>query len=290
MTKKPATLLAILLLGIVAILFWLTRSPDEPTYQHRSLHSWLKDLKNWDGDTNAAAYVAFREMGTNAIPSLLNVIESGGPRIDRIIMKINQKQSLVRLPFGRPWDYTMAATRALYAMGTNAKPALPALTNLLLQTNALNAQFESAIVLAGIGSDALPVLLTALTNQNYRIRSLVASGLGSARSDFDVIVPALAVRLQEANYLVSSSAAISLGRLHTRPDIAIPALTNAYSNTNPLVRSSILMSLGEFEHQARPAIPTITSALKDDSQSVRESAAWAFKQIDPEGAEKAGVQ
>jgi hypothetical protein len=282
MTKKRATLLAILV--------WLIRSPGEPTYQHRSLHSWLKDLKNWDGDTNAPAYIAFREMGTNAIPGLLHVIESGGPRINRIIMKINQKQSLVRLPFGRPWEQTMAATRALCAMGTNAKPALPALTNLLLHTNALNTIFESTIVLAGIGSDATPILLTALTNQNYRIRSLVASGLGSARSDFDVIVPALAARLQEANYAVSSSAATSLGQLHTRPDIAIPALTNAYSNTNPSVRSFILMSLGAFEHQARPAIPTITSALKDDSQSVRESAAWAFKQIDPEAATKAGVQ
>jgi hypothetical protein len=287
MTKKRATLLAILLLGIVAILFWVTRSPNEPTYQHRSLHSWLKDLKNWDGDTNAAAYMAFREMGTNAIPGLLHVIESGGPRINRIIMKINQKQSLVRLPFGRPWDYTMAATWALYAMGSNARPALPALANMLLHTNCL---INSATVLAGIGSDAIPVLLAASTNQNFRIRHAAISGMGWARSDFDILVPALAARLQEANYLVSSSAAFSLGQLHTRPDIAIPALTNAYSNTNPLVRSSILMSLGEFEHQARPAIPSITSALKDDSQSVRESAAWAFKQIDPEGAEKAGVQ
>jgi len=287
MAKKRATLLAILLLGIVAILVWLTRSSGEPTYQHRSLLSWLKDLKNWDGDTNAAAYIAFREMGTNAIPGLLDVIESGGPRINRIIMKINQKQSVVRLPFGRPWDYTMAATWALYAMGTNARPALPVLANMLLHTNYL---INSSTVLAGIGPDAVPVLLTALTNQNYRIRHAVISGMGWAHSDFDILVPALAARLQETNHLVCGAAAISLGHLHAKPDIAIPALTNAYSNTNPLVRSSILISLGEFEHQASPAIPTITSALKDDSQSVRESAAWAFKQIDPEAAAKSGVQ
>jgi HEAT repeat protein len=287
MTKKRATLLAILLLGMVAILVLLIRSPDEPTYQHRSLHSWLNDLKNWDGDTNAAAYIAFREMGTNAIPGLLHVIESGGPRINRIVMKINQKQSLVRLPFGRPWDYTVAATWALYAMGTNARPALPTLSNMLLHTNHV---IDSATVLAGIGPDAVSVLLTAGTNQNFQIRLAAISGMGWARSDFDILVPALAARLQEANYLVSSSAAISLGQLHARPDIAIPALTNAYSNTNPLVRSSILMSLGKFEHQARPAMPTITAALKDDSQSVRDSAAWAFKQIDPEGAAQAGLR
>jgi len=287
MTKKRLRLLAVVLLGFVAILFWLARSPNEPTYQNRPLHAWLEDLKNWDGDTNAAAYIAFREMGTNAIPSLLHVLESGDPRINRIIMKINQKQSLVRLPFGRPWDYSMAATWALYAMGTNAKPALPALAQMLLRTNNLIC---SATVLAGIGADAIPVLLTALTNQNDRIRHAAISGMGWTRSDFDILVPALAARLQETNRLVCCAAAISLGHLHAKPEIAVPALTNAYSNADTLARSSILMSLGQFEGQAKAAVPTITSALKESSQSVRESAAWAFQQIDPEGAASAGVR
>lgn len=254
MTKKRVTILAILLVAIVALLVSLTRSPNEPTYQKKLLHAWLKDLKNWDGDTNAAAFIAFREMGTNAIPSLLQVLESGRPRMERIIMKINQKQSLVRLPFGRPWDRTMAATWALYAMGKDARPALPALSNMLFHTNNL---IGSATVLAGIGGDAIPVLLTALTNQNYRIRWAAISGMGWARSDFDIVVPVLAARLQETNWVVRSAAAISLGQLRARPEIAVPALT---------------------------------SALKDDNQSVRESAAWALKQIDPEGAANAGVQ
>lgn len=289
MTKKRLWLLAILLLGIVAIVVWLTRSPNEPTYQNRTLHSWLKDLEMWDANTNdkATARLAFQEMGTNAIPILVKIIESGGPPIQTAIMKINRKQSLVKLPFGRPYNQTMAATWALYAIGTNAKPALPALTNLLLHTNQL---IPSAIVLAGIGSDAIPVLLAALTNQDWRVRHAVASGLGSARSDADVIVPALIARLQDNQRLVQCAAAFSLGELHTKAELVVPALTNTFPSADSLLRITILDSLQQFGSQATQAIPTIVSALKDENGDVRESAAWAFKQIDPEGAAKAGVQ
>ena len=289
MAKKRATLLAIILIGSVATLIWVTRSPNEPTYQNRPLHSWLKDLEMWDANTNdkATARLAFQEMGTNAIPILVKIIESGGPPIQRAILKVNRRQSLVKLPFGRPWNQTMAATWALYAMGTNAKPALPALTNLLLHTNQL---IPSAIVLAGIGSDAIPILLAALTNQDWRVRHAVASGLGMARSDPDVIVPALIARLQDTQRVVQYAAAGSLGELHARAELVVPALTNSFPSADSLLRCSILVSLQQFGSQATPAIPTIVSALKDENADVRESAAWAFKQIDPDGATKAGVQ
>src|SRR5437899_1287491 len=178
----------------------------------------------------------------------------------------------------------MAATWALYAMSTNAKPALPALTNLLLHTNEL---IPSAIVLAGIGSDAIPILLAALTNQDWRIRHAVASGLGMARSDADVIVPALIARLQDNQRLVQSSAAFSPGELHTKAELVVPALTNAFPSADSLLRCFILASLQEFGSQATQAIPTIVSALKDENGDVRENATEAFKQIDPDGAAKA---
>jgi hypothetical protein len=54
-------------------------------------------LENWNGNTNDAAFVAFREMGTNAIPALLNVIQSGGPPLQKMILKLNREQSVVDL-------------------------------------------------------------------------------------------------------------------------------------------------------------------------------------------------
>jgi hypothetical protein len=175
MSKKQGLLLFILLAGALALLSWFVQPPREPIYQGRPLNSWLVDLEDWDGDTNDAAFVAFRVMGTNAIPQLLNVIQSGGPPIQRMILELNKRQSVVKLPFGTPWHQEMAATWGLYAMGTNAKPALPVLTNLLFLAD---ASIPSSTVLAGIGLEGVPSLLTALTNRNYRMRHSAASGLG----------------------------------------------------------------------------------------------------------------
>src|SRR5437588_7191699 len=186
-SKRSMLLIAVIAIALGAVI-WRLLLPREPMYQNKPLSAWLKDLENWDGDTNNAAFVAFHEMGTNSVPALLNVIQSGGPRFQRMMLELNRKQPLVHLPFGTPWHQTIAASRALYAMGTNARSALPVLTNLLFHTNAL---ITSTIALAGIGPEALPSLLSALTNQSYRIRLSAASGLGYERSDLDVVVPAL---------------------------------------------------------------------------------------------------
>src|SRR4051812_24283264 len=88
-------------------------------------------------------------------------------RFQKAIRKFNRKQSFFQVPQGTPSQRGSAASTALYAMGTNAQPALPALTNLLLHTNAL---INSSFALAGIGSDGVKVLIMALTNQNAMIR------------------------------------------------------------------------------------------------------------------------
>jgi len=244
-------------------------------------------LENGDVDKNEAALVAFRKMATNAIPAPLKWFKSGGPPLQKMISKLNRQQSVVDLPFGTPWHQTMAASWALYAMGTNAKPALPVLTNLLFHSNAL---ITSTVVMAGIGSEAIPILLSALTNQNYRIRHSAASGLGWAHSDLDVVVPALIAMLQDSERIVRYTAASSLGEVHARPEIAVPALMNALSSDDPLLRSTALISLGGFEGKANEAVPAVVAALKDKDETVRKTAASVLKQIDPESAAKEGVR
>ena len=287
MSKKQGLLLFILLAGALALPLWFVQQPREPIYQGRPLSSWLPDLEDWDGDTNNIAFVAFREMGTNAIPELLNVIQSGGPPIQRWILELNKKQSVVNLPFGTPWHQTMAATWGLYAMGTNAKPALEVMTNLLFHTNAL---ISSATVLAGIGLEGVPSLLAALTNQNDHIRYSAASGLAWERSNFEAVVPALIASLQDKNRLVQIAAIISLGQLHAKPELVVPALINAFTNNDALLRSSVLISLGEFEVGATDSVPMVMTALNDSDETVRASAGFAIKKIDPETAKKAGIK
>lgn len=281
-------MLAGLLVAVLGVLGWFVQRPNEPVYQGKRLSYWLKHLENWDGNTNDPAFVAFHDMGSNAIPPLLSVLQSGGGGFRRMIMEVNKKQSVVQLPFGKPWEQTTAAAWALYAMGPNARPALPVLSNLLFfhPTEIIT----SATVMAGIGSDALPCLLSALTNQNYRIRDAAVYGLGLERSDLNIVVPALIGRLRDTNRAVQHTAAISLGELHAEADIAVPALMNAFPGNDKLLRFLILNAIGKFETNAREAIPMIVGALKDGDLDVSNNAVFALKQIDPAAAAKAGIK
>ncbi|MDB6067665.1 MAG: repeat protein [Pedosphaera sp.] len=280
---------AMVFVAIAGVVGWLAlRSGEkEPVYEGKSLGFWLGQMEDWNGDTNEAACVAFRAMGTNAIPALLNVVQSGGPPMQKMIMEINQKQKLVDLPYGRPWERAMAATWALYVMGTNARPALPVLTNLFLHSNEM---ITTSTVLAGIGSEGISPLLTALTNQNYRVRFSAVSGLGWARSDLDTVVPALIARLADNTGIVQYAAAHSLGQLHAKPELAVPALMNSFSSNDALLRSSIMVALTQFGVAAKDAVPMIVAALNDKDELVRMNAGFALKEIDPEAAEKAGVK
>ncbi len=64
MGKKRGILLAVLVVALAGGLVWMLSRTAEPTYQGKSMRAWLKDFYyGWNGDTNEAAFVAFREMG-----------------------------------------------------------------------------------------------------------------------------------------------------------------------------------------------------------------------------------
>ncbi len=288
MGKKRGILLAVLFVALLGVLVWMLSRPAEPAYQGKQLRAWLKDLQTgWDGDTNHAAFIAFREMGTNAIPALLKIIRSDDPPFESFIFELNRVQSLVHFPGGETWLERDAASSALYAMGANAKPAFSTLTNLLFHTN--SAVF-SAIPLAGMGSEGLPPLFAALTNQNAGIRLSAANGLARERSDLNIVVPALIARLGDQNIAVHRTAVGALGRLHAEPGLAVPSLMKDYPGNDPLLRRVILRALSRFGTNASAAVPMLIGALTDSDQDVRKQAASALKRIDLEAAAKAGVK
>jgi HEAT repeat protein len=248
----------------------------------------LNEITSLPGDTNQAAFVAFREMGANAIPALLKALRSGDPPFfRRWILELNSRQSLVQFPVRETRDQSWAASAALYAIGAKAKPALPALTKLLFDTNTV---WLGAVPLAGMGAAGFQPLIAALTNQNALIRDSAATALSWARSDLNLVVPALIDRLSDPDRGVHHAAVQTLGRLHAEPGLAVPALMKDFPGDDPLLRSWILMAIGEFETNASAAVPMLLESLSDNDQKVRNKAAWALQHIDPAAAAKAGVK
>jgi HEAT repeat protein len=289
MGKKRGILLAVLFVALLGGLVWVLSRPAEPIYQGKPLSAWLKeiDVDAYPVDTNQAAFVAFREMGTNAIPALLKIIQSGDPRFQRMILKLNRMQSLVQFPLLDESRQREAAFFALYAMGAQAKPAFPALTNRLVHSD---TYAFSAIALAGMGSEALPPLFAALTNQDEFIRRSAANGLSWEQSDLNLVVPALIARLNDPDRSVHLTAVESLGKLHAEPGLAVPALMKDYPGNDRQLRIQIFIAIRQFQTNASAAAPMLLEALSDSDEAVRTFAASALKQIDPAAAAKAGVK
>jgi hypothetical protein len=296
MGKKRGILVAVLLVALLGGLVWVLSRPAEPVYQGKPVSGWLKetDVNAYPADTNQAAFIAFREMGTNAIPALLKIIQSYDSPFDRMVLEPDRMQSLVHFPLVEKWHQRAsershlrwAATFALYAMGANAKPAFPALTNLLFHTN---THFFSG-ALAGMGPEGVSALIAALTNQNADIRLSAATGLMWGRSDLNLVVPALIARLSDQDSGVHRTAVLVVGQLHAEPGLAVPALMKDFPGKDPELRSLILDALGRFETNGKAAVPLFLETLSDNDQAVRDDAAFALKHIDPAAAAKAGVK
>ena len=239
------------------------------------------------GDTNDPAFVAFSRMDTNVIPFLVERIRAPDSWLENLIHKANRKQDLVHIPSGETWPRDLAAAYALYAMGTNAKPALPALANMLFHTNGLPA---CSIPLAGMGSAGIHALIQASTNQSWPIRHLAVSDLGMARSDFHIVVATLVDRLSDPKVAVHQAALISLGQLHKEPGVVVPILTKEFGQRDLLSKKFVLIALSRFGPDARECVPMLLKALNEPDQSLKRELGFAVKEIDPEAAARAGIR
>jgi hypothetical protein len=138
--------------------------PDDPSYQGKPLSHWLK-MQRYGGNQSTNSLEAIRHMGTNVIPSLLRRVE--------------YKDAV----FGvYDFEVGMEGVSGLIALGDQAKPALPKLTE-LMNTNNDDIALLAMMATLGTGRDAIPCLVQGLTNQFSRVRGEAANYLTGEWSD-----------------------------------------------------------------------------------------------------------
>jgi HEAT repeat protein len=138
--------------------------PNEPSYQGKSLGEWLKLRRGWELSTNAVE--AVRNLGTNAISALLARLSYKDPVFDLY-----------------SYDVSMVGVTGMIALREQAKPALPALTALM---NSNDQELAMCAMLAtfGTGADAIPSVISGLTNRFPDVRDEAASELAELGSQF----------------------------------------------------------------------------------------------------------
>ena len=333
MRKGFRIALAFVLVAIATGLMWLVlRKPAEPVYQGKPLSAWLQALDpsgpvkfmspEWIQASNAICHI-----GTNAIPTLLEMLQAKDSALTLKIISLAQKQHVIKVNHLYDWQRVGEAMWGFQALGASASNAVPELIKIYSQNKADLSRGAIAGSLGDIGPparSALPLLLKELgSNTNGLARGNTLWALGLIHAEPETVVPVLTRFLNDPSkfnrmYALQSlenfgmnsvSATFGILELIRDQDLdvrqsALHALSIIYGNKewdrlvstgfNPEYQSSTLITVindfGAMGTNAKPAIPALVKFLADPDEQVRTSAAAALKAIDPEGAAKAGVK
>src|SRR5882724_10631308 len=266
--------------------------PGEPVYHGKRLKAWVADLHPRVGEAKQQeAELALRAIGTNAVPYLLELLLRREPHLLRGLREFSQrtktflrKDSELELPWVAAVERDLQLSAAFAALGPSARPAFPALTNLLLRPEKTSV---SATALARIGPDAFGPLTRALESPHAEVRAAAAGALGAMSGDLARIVPALQKALADSDKFVRINAVISLGQIaETKPEAVLDDLIRGLRDPSPSVKIFAADFLARLGVDARPAVPELVNMAEGLDRLASGKAVSALKQIDPETAAK----
>jgi hypothetical protein len=195
MRNKRRKLIAVVLLALAALVACVLVFPDrEPAWQGRTLGAWLRDFDADKPESRASAADAIRQIGTNALPLIIQRLQHPDRRSPSAILALKlklfellSKQSLVKIQFRPGASPRHQALAAIDALGPAAANALPALGKLLHENP---PDPRAPYLIARIGPEGLPLLRQALTNKNGIVRTEARVCLEMFNSRSEALFPA----------------------------------------------------------------------------------------------------
>lgn len=158
-------------------------------------------------------------------------------------------------------------------------------------TSAYRGQLENrrrlgAYGLAALGSEArpaVPALIELLKDKDERVRWHAIFALRCLGPEAWEAVPALTECLKDP--AVRTWTVIALGVIHQQPERVVPLLMPFIEKHRGDRASSLvaIAALSRFGSEAKAAVPLLVDYLGDDDRSTRIFATNALKAIDPEG-------
>jgi hypothetical protein len=237
---------------LCAALGWLTwqHAHAEPSYQGRSLSAWLAEYPSagWEGGIPPADDIprmfiipheiideAIRQMGTNAVPFLLDEIDAKEPlwrsTFRYLRWRFNIKGSVLQGLYRM--DRTQNAILAFHALRPRAQEVVPLLLQMYehpggtAATATLNRRLHILIAfrcMGRVGREVVPLLLREANSTNNIIRRQSYSVMSDCDSQPDIIVPALIRGLRDPDIQVRQCAITGLGGFGQDAKAAIPEL------------------------------------------------------------------
>ena len=287
-------------LGGISLLVLQRLQEKEPVYQGKPLGFWLQGYDSgcynlthprgpspptWD-----QANEAIRQIGTNAIPTLLRMLQQPDSKFKTMIVPLLSKQHWINLPF-IVFDRNFMAYDALVALGPEAGNAVPRLIEISKNDPSAFAQQGVPAILGYIGPaarSAIPQLLPGITHTNLIVRNNAFFALRRIHAESSLVVPALIRCLNNPDTAVRAQAVRALGEYGRQAEVAVPALLELWRKEPPKPPSGGMVFTDGTMVGLTWVIPAIPLGMvaPDVGGLVRQ----AFQSIDPEAAAKAGVK
>ncbi len=243
--------------------------------------------------TQLEAAEAIHRMGTNAIPELLEMLQTR----DRLFATLRNsiQHWLGHFHLGVPQllddGHTPAArTRhraalGFLALGPNVRPKIEQLIPLFKDTDFSK---ETALVLADSGPEGLVPLREAITNTipgNWQVLTAMWA-MAQFPTNEEAVLPAALHGVTNKDVGVRLCSIFVLNRIQTAPLIEVEAITNCI--TDPMTSALAFEAIRNYGTRATSAVPILVNLLKAPAQY--SEAARTLKMIAPQAAANAGVK
>ncbi|PYM14381.1 MAG: hypothetical protein DME18_06870 [Verrucomicrobia bacterium] len=287
----------LLAVALAAVLVPRSRQSD---YRGKSISAWVQEL----GDNSYAARLALREIGPEAISTLIRALE-GKPAawLNAYAVVVDHSPRFLRPTLAgyfsdiarrdsRVPRIRVAAAQVLGDFGPVAGKATGTLVKALSDRNPI-LWLNAAFALGKIGAQpelAVPALTGLLSDSNDEVRMYAAIALKRFGPRAAHAVPALIATLNDRSWQVRERAALALGAVGRNQSNAVLALKEAMRDEHRFVRSSAATALVLLAPHAKTARSALEQASYDPDAEVRHSAALAVSQIDSEAGTQAGLK
>ena len=275
MRKRVHIALAVLLVALAGVSAWQGLSLREPVYQGKRLSVWLKAYResawldsevviheHWEAPGQKADEVV-RQAGTDALPTLLWMLEAKDSALKVKFMGLVTRQHIVKIDYIPAENLNSEALHGFWVLGAKAQSSVPALIEI------------------------------ANRNRNVSLVSqcCAISALGFIGPSAKEAVPSLLRWATSADWQLRWGAIFALGRIRAEQDRVLPVLINALHDPSSTVQASAVGALKDFGPDAKIAVPALVQFLNASHDDVNKfNTANALKAIDPEAADEAGVK
>lgn len=298
--KQPIRFTFISTAAIFCLLVVPAGQATEPVINGRALSEWLVSLHASPSDEEVSAATqqnmdptrlvaqkqglaqeAIRQIGTNALPTLLDLVSVGEKNRLKVAKQIKSQDIRESLRDGRP-EFREAvrgmAAEGFAILGTNAEPAIPQLTKLL--RGDAECLPEVANILAQMGPKGFAVLTNSANDDLDGILVLAIGQKGG--SDVQAITRFLVAALRSSSPVTRGNAAEYLAGKDA--SLAVPALIRVLDDNQDYAWRAAAIALGSYGSAAKDAVPKLFTLYTNHTDVFVMA---ALKSIDQEAAGRA---